>query len=461
MVFSSLIFLCVFLPVTFGLYYLIPSITAKNILLIIVSFLFYAYGEPVYVILMFISCVFNYAVGRAIMWRRRRLFVAIAVIVNLVFLGVFKYTGFVMETINGLFGLNLDVVEIALPVGISFYTFQALSYVIDVYRDPKIGQRNLLNVLLYISFFPQLIAGPIVRFDDIVHQIRHRVHSVDKISGGICRFVRGLGKKVLLANTMAVIADNIFNAPGGQVNVIAAWIGALAYAFQIYYDFCGYSDMALGMAQMFGFRFLENFNAPYVADGIQDFWHRWHISLSTWFKEYLYIPLGGNRKGKARTILNRYIVFFCTGLWHGANWTFILWGLLHGTCLVLENTRISLKRIPVKGVRQIITFILVVCAFVIFRADDIGHAFAYLGTMFTGGTFSSASMDLMWAQLTPVHIFMLILSFLCIRPWNISWPKALRPVVTKGVYVWTLILLLLCMINLASNAYNPFIYFRF
>ncbi len=473
MVFSSLIFLCIFLPVVFLLYYLTPTMRLKNILLIVASFIFYAYGEPVYVILMFASCLFNYWISRMIMWRedRKKIFAVLAVIINIGLMCVFKYTGFLVQTVNSAFGLSVPVPQISLPVGISFFTFQALSYVIDVYRDPKLGEKNILNIFLYISFFPQLIAGPIVKFHDVIEQIHHRAHSVDRVVNGICRFCTGLAKKVLLANMMAVIADDIFALPAGELNIFSAWLGAIAYAFQIYYDFGGYSDMALGMAQMFGFHFQENFNVPYTADGIQDFWHRWHISLSTWFKEYLYIPLGGNRKGKVRTVINRYIVFFCTGLWHGANWTFILWGLIHGTLLVLENTGVTIRRIPVRWVRQALTWVLVVLAFVIFRADTVSSAFRYIGAMFAGVNFGAAAMTVFVNHLTPVNLIILLCCFLSMRRWKFGkytfgeaalGENGLYPsVVQAGRCVVSVILLGLCMMSLASNAYNPFIYFRF
>lgn len=463
MVFSSLTFICVFLPVVFAIYHIIPSLKIKNILLMLASFMFYAYGEPVYVALMFLSCIFNYLMSRLIMGNpnKKKTIAAVAVVVNLGFLGVFKYTDFILETVNNILTVQIAVPEIRLPIGISFFTFQALSYVIDVYRNPESGEKNFLYILIYISFFPQLIAGPIVKYHDVIDQIYEREHMVDKIVYGICRFCVGLGKKVLLANTMAMIADDIFVLPCEALDIFSAWLGAVAYAFQIYYDFSGYSDMAMGLAQMFGFHFLENFNTPYIADGIQDFWHRWHISLSTWFKEYLYIPLGGNRKGPVRTIINRYIVFFCTGLWHGANWTFVLWGLLHGTLLVIENTKFSIKSIKYKWLRQLITFVLVVCAFVLFRADHVTYALAFLSTMFTGFNWRSETITILWRNLTPLNICIVVFCFICMHRWNPQETQMPECVWKIGQCLAAVLLLLLCMMNLASNAYNPFIYFRF
>ena len=348
MVFSSLEFLCIFLPAVFLLYTVIPVHKVRNGLLIAFSLVFYAYGEPVYVLLMILSSLVNYLCA---LWigkseKLKRLPLIIAVVFNIGTLVLFKYTGMFVTAFNSVTHLSVPVPEIVLPIGISFYTFQALSYVIDVYRGEVGVQKNYFKVLLYITFFPQLIAGPIVKYRDIAEQIDNRSQSIEKIAQGLRRFVCGLAKKVLIANTMGQAADIIFAQSTSQLGFLSAWLGAAAYLFQIYYDFCGYSDMAIGLGKMFGFTFKENFLYPYGARSVQDFWRRWHISLSTWFKEYLYIPLGGNRKGKARTALNRIIVFFFTGLWHGANWTFVLWGLWHGLFLLLEEYLPFLKKLP-------------------------------------------------------------------------------------------------------------------
>ena len=348
MVFSSLTFLCIFLPVVLALYYLLPTLRIRNVLLIIVSLLFYAYGEPVYVLLMIASIIINYIFGRLLGTenkKKRQWILAIAVIINIGLLVVFKYLDMMVQTVNQLCGSEIPLAGLALPIGISFFTFQALSYVIDVYRREVEPQKNLWNVMLYISFFPQLIAGPIVKYHDIQEQIDNRNTDVKEIEEGLRRFIIGLSKKVLISNTMAVTADALFAAGAGELNILSAWIAAIAYMLQIYFDFSGYSDMAIGLGHMFGFRFLENFRYPYISSNIQEFWRRWHISLSTWFKEYLYIPLGGNRKGKARTCLNKMIVFFSTGLWHGANWTFVFWGLWHGVFLLFEQV-CPVKKLP-------------------------------------------------------------------------------------------------------------------
>ena len=397
MVFSSLTFLCIFLPVVLALYYLLPTLRIRNVLLIVVSLLFYAYGEPVYVLLMIASIIINYIFGRLLGTenkKKRQWILAIAVIINIGLLVVFKYLDMMVQTVNQLCGSEIPLAGLALPIGISFFTFQALSYVIDVYRREVEPQKNLWNVMLYISFFPQLIAGPIVKYHDIQEQIDNRNTDVKEIAEGLRRFIIGLSKKVLISNTMAVTADALFAAGAGELNILSAWIAAIAYMLQIYFDFSGYSDMAIGLGHMFGFRFLENFRYPYISSNIQEFWRRWHISLSTWFKEYLYIPLGGNRKGKARTCLNKMIVFFSTGLWHGANWTFVLWGLWHGVFLLFEQV-CPVKKLP-KVLAHIYALIVVCVGFVMFRADTFGQGMFMIGTMFSGWEFSSVQMAIVW-----------------------------------------------------------------
>ena len=474
MVFSSLVFLCIFLPAVFLLYTVIPNLRVRNALLIIASLVFYAYGEPVYVLLMIGSSLLNYLCA---LWvdrgeRKSKLALAVAVIVNLGVLGVFKYAGFFVSSINGVTGLSIPVPEIALPIGISFFTFQALSYVIDVYRGNVGVQKNYFKVLLYISFFPQLIAGPIVKYRDINEQIDSRRQDIEKIARGFRRFVCGLMKKVLIANTMGQVADIMFAQDTSTMALLAAWLGAIAYIFQIYYDFCGYSDMAIGLGLMFGFEFKENFNYPYGAASVQDFWRRWHISLSTWFKEYLYIPLGGNRKGAGRTALNRMIVFFCTGLWHGASWTFVLWGLWHGAFLLLEGFVPAIKKLP-RVIGHIYTMLVVTLGFVVFRADTISYGFAYIGRMFTGFSMESSSMSVMLAQLTPWFILILVAAIIgCapIRPLSDKIRSVLygKGSLTKGwqivqiaLYALAFVGLVWCILRLSPAAYNPFIYFRF
>ncbi len=475
MVFSSLTFLCVFLPAVFLLYSLVPNLKIRNGLLIVASLVFYAYGEPIYVLLMIFSSVLNYICARFVVsgkHGKNKVALVLAVIVNLGILGVFKYTGFLVGTVNDIFSLSVPVPQIALPVGISFFTFQALSYVIDVYRGNAQVQKNYFSVLLYISFFPQLIAGPIVKYRDIDRQITERSQSVDKIARGLRRFICGLGKKVLIANTMGQTADIIFNSDMSALSLPAAWLAAIAYLFQIYYDFCGYSDMAIGLGLMFGFEFKENFMYPYGAISIQDFWRRWHISLSTWFKEYLYIPLGGNRKGKARTYLNKMIVFFCTGLWHGASWTFVLWGIYHGLFLLLEGAVPVFKKLP-RVIAHIYTLLVVTVGFVLFRADTIGQGFTVIGKMFAGFDLTDSSMSLVLTQLTPWFLVMLIAAVIgCapIRPLADKLRASLYgeaelttgyKVVQIVLYIGAFFLLFWCMLRLSATSYNPFIYFRF
>lgn len=468
MVFSSLTFLSIFLPVVLALYYLLPTLRIKNVLLIAVSLLFYAYGEPVYVLLMIASIIINYIFGRLLGTenkKKRQWILAVAVVINIGLLVVFKYLDMMVQTVNQISGSEIPLVGLALPIGISFFTFQALSYVIDVYRREVEPQKNLWNVMLYISFFPQLIAGPIVKYHDIQEQIDNRNTDVKEIAEGLRRFIIGLSKKVLISNTMALTADTLFAAGAGELNIFSAWIAAIAYMLQIYFDFSGYSDMAIGLGHMFGFRFLENFRYPYISANIQEFWRRWHISLSTWFKEYLYIPLGGNRKGKARTCLNKMIVFFSTGLWHGANWTFVLWGLWHGVFLLFEQV-CPVKKLP-KVLAHIYALLVVCVGFVMFRADTFGQGMFMISTMFGGWEFSSVQMAVVWEQLTPIFLVTLVAAVIGSAP---VLPKAaeaclarenLRKPATYFSYIASFVLLILCMLSLSSGTYNPFIYFRF
>ncbi|MDO5146404.1 MAG: MBOAT family protein [Eubacteriales bacterium] len=467
MVFSSLVFICVFLPAVFLLYYIMPGRRMKNMLLIVASLLFYSYGEPVYIILMLFSILFNYLMGIGVERTRsqRKFVLTLAVLGNLGMLGFFKYAVFVIGNLNQIFGIDIPVPEIRLPIGISFFTFQALSYVIDVYREQGKAQKNLWKLILYISFFPQLIAGPIVKYHDIEEQLDHRKENLDDIRAGMARFILGLGKKVLIANTMAVAADAVFSLPVSSVNVCVSWLGAIAYMMQIYYDFSGYSDMAIGLGMMFGFYFKENFYHPYGAASIQDFWRRWHVSLSTWFKEYLYIPLGGNRKGKVRTCVNKIIVFFLTGLWHGANWTFVLWGLYHGFFLLLEQ--FLPKKKVFSPLRHLYTVLVVCVGFVIFRAESLSQAFMMITKMFTDFRMDAVSMSIFWEQMTPLFIVTLaaaILFSIPVRERIVS--AAAKNVMMKGAVTWiglvgSVFILVLSVLNLAGGTYNPFIYFRF
>ena len=463
MVFSSMFFMCVFLPVVFILHCILPGIRMKNALLLVASVLFYAYGEPVYIILLFISTLLNYFCARLIEGSRYKKGVLIlAVICNLGILIVFKYTDFILGTVNGLPGLNLPLPQIRMPIGISFFTFQAMSYVIDVYRGTTKAQKNYAKVLLYISFFPQLIAGPIVKYHDVAWEIDHRTQSLDGIALGIRRFSAGLCKKVLISNTMGLVADQLFGASAGNINAAGAWLGAISYMLQIYFDFSGYSDMAIGLGWMFGFHFKENFNYPYISGSIRDFWRRWHISLSGWFLEYLYIPLGGNRKGKFRTVVNKMIVFLCTGIWHGAAVNFLFWGVYHGCFLMLEEyvPWIGRKGSGLKAVFQHIYTLLVVCiGFVFFRAETMAQGVFWVKKMFTGFQWNAAAMSFAVQQMTPVFLVTLAGALIACCPViktvnNKNWYAPLA-------YVCSLLGLVVCILSLASGTYNPFIYFRF
>lgn len=471
MIFSSLVFLCVFLPITYILHTIIPSIKIKNAILIFASLLFYAYGEPVYVLLMIFSTLMNYICAYLIdsTKRQKKLVLIINIILNIGILGIFKYAAFIISSINGATGADLRVPEITLPIGISFFTFQALSYVMDVYSDKVDVQKNFFKVLLYISFFPQLIAGPIVKYRDIAVEIDNRSQNTTETASGLRRFICGLSKKVLIANTMGVVADNMFALDSNSIGMLAAWLGAIAYMFQIYYDFSGYSDMAIGLGKMFGFHFKENFIYPYGAISIKDFWRRWHISLSTWFKEYVYIPLGGNRKGRARTCGNKLIVFFLTGLWHGANWTFVIWGLYHGLFLLLEEYVSAIGKLP-KFIGRIYSFIVVCIGFVIFRADSIAGASGIIKAMFTG--FGRQNV-VVWQQMTPWFLFCFVIAVIGAAPVRAVADKIRTGIygeevisdkwkwADRGLYLAAFFLLAWCVIRLSGSTYNPFIYFRF
>ncbi len=464
MVFSSMVFMCVFLPAVFVLHCILPGIRAKNALLLLASVIFYAYGEPVYIILLFISTLLNYfcACGIDRFQNHRKGILVLAVICNLGILIVFKYTDFILGMVNSVTGLQLPLPQIRMPIGISFFTFQAMSYVIDVYRETTRAQKNYAKVLLYISFFPQLIAGPIVKYHDVAAEIDQRTVTLDGVALGIRRFSAGLCKKVLLANTLGLVADNLFGASAGSINGAGAWLGAISYMLQIYFDFSGYSDMAIGLGWMFGFHFKENFNYPYISGTIREFWRRWHMSLSGWFLEYLYIPLGGNRKGKFRTVVNKMIVFLCTGIWHGAAINFLFWGVYHGFFLMLEEyiPWIGKKGSAVKSFFQHVYALLVVCiGFVFFRAETMAQGCFWVRKMFTGFGWNAGAMSFALQQMTPVFLVTLAGALIACCPVKklISEKKWYGPV----AYVCSLTGLVICILSLASGTYNPFIYFRF
>ena len=468
MTFSSVVFLFMFFPVTFILYALIPNKTVRNIILVVASLVFYAFGEPVAVMIMILSIILNYFCGRlAAGEKHAKLAVLVAVLVNIGLLIAYKYTGFFLTIFNDVTGLAVPVPNIRLPIGISFFTFQGLSYVIDVYRDKSLVQKNLFYVLLYIAFFPQLIAGPIVRYEDIAKQIESREFTVDRISSGMCRFIFGLGKKVLIANQMGFVADTMFSFAPEKIGMGASWIGAICYTLQIFFDFSGYSDMAIGLGRIFGFDFKENFNYPFIAGSIQEFWRRWHISLSTWFKEYVYIPLGGNRKGNARTTLNKLLVFFLTGFWHGANFTFIVWGMIHGFCQMLETYQIiPTKKKWFKPIGHVYTMLVVVLAFVLFRADSLAQGFTIIGNMFSGAAGDAAVNAQIFACVTGLFIVALVFAVILSTPvFKLFRAKAEQGkcavAYNYAAYVGSLLIFGLAILSLLSSKYNPFIYFRF
>lgn len=473
MIFSSAVFLFAFLPVVILLHTAIQNTTARNVLLILASLLFYGWGEPVYILLLIFSIGFNYAMGRMAAGGRRKAAVAAAAAVNLAMLAVFKYAGFLTEAVNTLPFVNLPVPKVRMPIGISFYTFQALSYVIDTYKDEEGRYGSLFDVMLYICLFPQLVAGPIVKYHSVRKQLAHRTVTLEGMYSGIRRFIVGLSKKMLIANTMAAAADKMFALSAWELDMASAWVGAVSYLFQIYFDFSGYSDMAVGMGKIFGFDFPENFDYPYVAVSVRDFWKRWHISLTSWFREYLYFPLGGNRKGRGRTLWNRFFVFLCTGIWHGANLTFLVWGVYHGLLTMAETlvqekggksrgTELTDRR--GKGWRGVLghvyTLLAVTVGFVIFRADTMGQAFHFIGSMFS---FNATPMGTMTALSVMSPLF-LVISFAAVAactPLFGSLGKRESAVVRYGAMAGTLVLYALCIMELAAGSYNPFIYFRF
>ena len=476
MVFSSAIFLFVFLPAVFILSRLSPSLKIKNLLLAAASIVFYAFGQLQYVPLFLASVLINYCSGLLLQGRvkNRKLILAAAVVLNIGILCVFKYTDFVIRNLNAGFSLSLPYTGIVLPIGISFFTFQGLSYTIDVYRDRESGTKDFLKLLLYISFFPQLIAGPIVKYHDIADQIAERSCTPEQTAYGVRRFIVGLSKKILIANAVGYIADQVFDGflPGGITDWPLMWLGGICYTLQIYFDFSGYSDLAIGMGRMFGFRFRENFEYPYGAASIKEFWRRWHISLSSWFKEYLYIPLGGNRKGKWRTALNKLIVFFCTGLWHGAEWTFVFWGLGHGLLASLEDLGV----IPAKKLGEsrlgrlaakVYTLLAVMLLFVVFRADRLSTAFSMIGHMFSGGT-SVYGIYLFRSLLTPAACTVILLALLFSgRLPSLIMGRLERAAEGREMLfctlssIFSLALYVLCIMSLARGGFNPFIYFQF
>lgn len=472
MLFSSATFLYLFLPIVlFGNFVIFKRWrTAQNIFLLIMSLWFYAWGEPTFVLVMMASILINWLFGLIISKNRDKarlgkLIIALTVVVNLGLLFVFKYLTFTGNIITGLFGVNLGIPNIALPIGISFFTFQAMSYVIDVYREKGEVQTNILYVGLYISFFPQLIAGPIVRYETVADEIKNRKENLTDFFDGFARFIVGLAKKVLLANSFAIIADQAFGAleNGSSISVMFGWLGAIAYTFQIFFDFSGYSDMAIGLGRMFGFHFLENFDYPYISTSITEFWRRWHMSLGTWFRDYLYFPLGGSRRGKGRNMLNLFAVWFLTGLWHGANFTFIVWGLMYFVLIAIEKlTGIYKKKGRVLGVvKWLYTIFFVIIGWVIFRASSIGYAAVYIKSMF--GLAGNSFVDGIFTGWFMQNLILIVVGVVLSTPlfrWLSQRTKD-NDVVGYLKVAGLMCLLVLSVANLVSSSYNPFIYFNF
>lgn len=473
MLFSSLSFLFVFLPITLLLYYLFPK-NYRNHLLLLLSLIFFAWGGVSNTIIFLFSILVNFAVAQKInSSNSRKTWLTIGLIFNITILVIFKYLNFLIENINGLDQLIssdnsplIENIKIVLPLGISFYTFHQMSMLWDIYRRQEKIKFTLLESALYVSFFPQLIAGPIVRYKDIIEQIRDRKENISLFNSGVERFIIGLSKKVILANTAAALADNVFSYNHAELNTFAAWIGIIAYTLQIYFDFSGYSDMAIGLGRMFGFRILENFNLPYTAKSIQEFWRRWHISLSTWFRDYVYIPLGGNQISDKRTYLNLLIVFLLTGFWHGATWSFVFWGIFHGFFIVFE--RLGFKSILTKipsFFSWAYTMLVVVIGWVFFRIEHFSEATSFLYKMF--GIGEKGQLDAQYFLDNENGIILLIGILLSINFFvskESSIYSAIKEKLTNLVLFRQSILLILflyCIILLNSSSYNPFIYFKF
>ncbi|MBT8339750.1 MAG: MBOAT family protein [Desulfatitalea sp.] len=479
MVFSSPVFLFLFLPISLLLYYSSPQ-SLKNTVLLLISLLFYAWGEVFYMGVMIASIFSNYGIGRLISNARKmatkHILLAAGISVNVGLLISFKYANFITDNLNTVFSLfavpQIDLDPIHLPLGISFFTFQAISYIVDVHQHKSKAQNNPFDLALYISLFPQLIAGPIVRYHDISFQIIERSHSMDLFASGAQRFIFGLAKKMWIANPLGEIADNAFALSGNGLSMPLAWLGILSYALQIYFDFSGYSDMAIGLGRMFGFRFHENFNYPYIARSVREFWRRWHISLSTWFKDYVYIPMGGSRNAALRTYFNLLVVFFLTGIWHGANWNFVAWGMFHGFFITIEH--IGFSRFLEKlwtPIQHIYLALIILVSWVFFRADTLDSAIEYYGAMVSVGNWhtstlqyeqvmSNESLYILGAGLLlSLPIYTKLKHFLVISFANHKTSLASLLCITRLSFLSFLILL--SFLKVAASTYNPFIYFRF
>ena len=470
MVFSSIPFIFFFLPVFLILYYLVPY-KVKNILLLIFSLIFYAWGEPIYILLMIFSSVVDYTNGRMIEkyaqnnQKRKNLFLIISIIVNLSLLGFFKYADFLIGSINSLLNINIPLLELGLPIGISFFTFQTMSYSIDVYRGDVKAEHNFLDFMTYVSMFPQLIAGPIVRYEEVSKELKNRSITAQGFADGMIRFLQGLFKKVLIANNIGYLFVIASSMPNNEMSVAMSWLGILAYTFQIYFDFSGYSDMAIGMGKMLGFTYPENFNHPYISKSITEFWRRWHISLSSFFKDYVYIPLGGSRVKKIINVRNILIVWMLTGLWHGASWNFVLWGLYYGVLLLLEKFVFNkiLEKAP-NWFKHFYTMFLVVVGWMIFAFDDMTILKEYASMMFGVGGVSFINNHALYYLKNYLIIFILAIIF-SMPVYKLAKEKLSKVKNTKSVFIVSLIiytvLFIVVVSYLVNDTYNPFLYFRF
>mgnify|MGYP000972282675 CR=1 FL=1 len=466
MVFSSMTFLLFYRPAVLAVYYLAPN-KLKNLVLFVFSLLFYAWGEPVYVGLMIFSTVLDYTCGltaeRFRGTRKAKIALLVSVVVNLSLLGVFKYADFLIATVNSVFGCALPLLGLPLPIGISFYTFQTMSYTIDVYRGDTKAQRNIVSFGAYVSLFPQLIAGPIVRYQTIAEQMDCRTHSSDQFSLGVRRFVCGLAKKVLLANNIGLLWNTISQTDAANLTVLSAWLGLIAFSFQIYFDFSGYSDMAIGLGSMFGFSFCENFNYPYISASVTEFWRRWHISMGTWFRDYVYIPLGGNRCGLAVQLRNIAVVWLLTGFWHGASWNYVLWGVYFGALLIAEKFFLleKLKKVPLVG--HFYTVFCILISWVLFSFEDMAKGAAYFKAMFGfgAGLCNSTALYELASYLPLLGICAVAATPLAARLYRKLNEKCASAVMTLADASGIACGMLLSTAYLISGSYNPFLYFRF
>ncbi len=475
MVFSSLLFLFRFLPIVLLLYFIAPG-NLKNLVLFLMSLLFYAWGEPVYVVLMIFSTVVDYTHGMLVHRFKEsgkisaaKWIVFSSAVINLALLGFFKYSNFLIDNINQIFGSGIENLDLSLPIGISFYTFQTMSYTIDVYRGDAKVQKNIISFGAYVALFPQLIAGPIVQYKTIDEQLNSRIITLEGFAAGIRRFVIGLGKKVLLANNIGILWDGIYagTMAGDEVSVLMAWIGAAAFAFQIYFDFSGYSDMAIGLGLMFGFKFNENFDYPYESKSITEFWRRWHISLGTWFREYVYIPLGGNRKGKLFQLRNIFVVWMLTGIWHGASWNFMMWGIYFGIILIIEKFWLMkyLEKLP-GFVRSVYTMFLVLISWMLFAFESLAAGTGYIGIMFGINAAGFADDKALYTLISYGIIFLMLIVGSTQLPKKIAtkvWEKLGDESVSMTI-ISNVVLVVILMVSIAfivDASYNPFLYFRF